>query len=100
MGFAHRQSLVGTRQEVLLEGPSKRGAGQFQGRTDHNEIVHVVLPEDAADVDLTGALVRVTIERANRHSLVASLDAATARGFGGATVAPRPRARRALPVVA
>ena len=70
IGSAHLSSLVGTRQQVLVEGASKRDAGsaiRVQGRTDRNEIVHIDAPEAAS---LIGAIVEVVIARANRHSLV------------------------------
>lgn len=70
IGSAHLASLVGTRQRVLVEGPSKREAGdptRVQGRTDRNEIVHIEAPEAPS---LIGEIVEVVVARANRHSLV------------------------------
>jgi tRNA-2-methylthio-N6-dimethylallyladenosine synthase len=68
--LAHLTGLIGTRQQVLLERPSRTG-GRVEGRTVRNEIVHV----DTAGrppADLVGALIDVTILRANKHSLEAS----------------------------
>src|SRR5690606_3178000 len=41
---AHLASLVGTEQEVLVEGKSPKGE-RFTGRTYHNEIMHLAAPE-------------------------------------------------------
>ena len=92
-GAAHLAGLVGTRQRVLVEGASKsdkggEGATMVQGRTEQNEIVHIEAPGALA---LVGSVVEVSIARANRHSLGASLT-------GAAPAQPRP-ARRGLPVV-
>ncbi len=72
LGDAHRARLVGTRQQVLVEGPGKREKGDLscdrvQGRTDRSEIVHIDAPGAAT---LVGHVVDVEITRANRHSLV------------------------------
>ncbi|MCC6552491.1 MAG: tRNA (N6-isopentenyl adenosine(37)-C2)-methylthiotransferase MiaB, partial [Polyangiaceae bacterium] len=74
---AHLEGLVGSRQEVLIEGHDKaRGHGGpapgalWSGRTARNEIVHV---EGAGELDLEGEIVEVTIARANRHSLQGEL---------------------------
>jgi tRNA-2-methylthio-N6-dimethylallyladenosine synthase len=71
VGAAHRETLVGTRQKVLVEGASKSEKGDLsrdrvQGRTDHNEIVHLEAPGAGA---LVGAIVEVEVVRANKHSL-------------------------------
>lgn len=62
----HLASLVGTRQRVLVEGPSK--GGHVQGRTDQNEIVHLAVPPGHGQT-LTGQLLEVTVVAANKHSL-------------------------------
>jgi tRNA-2-methylthio-N6-dimethylallyladenosine synthase len=106
----HLSGLVGSTEEVLLEGASKRGlspegpagpnaGASFSGRTGRNEIVHV---DDPACEGLVGQVVRVTVKRALKHSLVAELDEA-ARLRGLEALASRPakaRGRRSLPVVA
>lgn len=84
---AHLDGLVGSRQRVLVEGPSRDGV-RFQGRTHRNEIVHIAGPEG---VDLTGQLVDVTIEHANNHSLMGLAE-------GVVPAAPAPRRKR-LPVL-
>jgi tRNA-2-methylthio-N6-dimethylallyladenosine synthase len=59
---AHLAQLVGSTQQVLVEGPGERGG--YTGRTERNEIVHL---EAARDV--TGELVEVTVAEAFKHSL-------------------------------
>jgi tRNA-2-methylthio-N6-dimethylallyladenosine synthase len=93
LGAAHLASLVGTRQQVLVEGASKSERGDLsrdrvQGRTERNEIVHVEAPGAAGAV---GAIVEVEITRANRHSLT---------GIPTAPFAARKAGPRSLPVVA
>jgi tRNA-2-methylthio-N6-dimethylallyladenosine synthase len=60
-------TLLGTTQEVLVEGPDKKGL-QFMGRTRGNRIVHF-----AADARLIGELVPVKIERVSTAVLYGSL---------------------------
>ncbi len=60
-------TVLGTTQEVLVEGPDKKGL-QFMGRTRGNRIVHF-----AADARLVGELVPVKIERASTAVLYGSL---------------------------
>lgn len=81
---AHLRSLVGTRQQVLVEGRSR--TGHLTGRSGRHEIVHLSAPEG---VDPVGAVVEVTIERANRHSLAGRMEGAAP---------PASRRRVALPV--
>jgi tRNA-2-methylthio-N6-dimethylallyladenosine synthase len=59
--------LIGTTQEVLVEGPDKQGRG-FMGRTRGNRIVHF-----AANERLIGELVPVRIERATTAVLYGEL---------------------------
>jgi len=63
---AHLQSLVGQELQVLVEGPSPGDTGRFAGRSERNEIVHLMAPEG---YDPTGELVAVTIDEPYRHSL-------------------------------
>lgn len=60
-------TLLGSTQEVLVDGPDKKGL-QFMGRTRGNRIVHF-----AADPRLIGELVPVRIERASTAVLYGSL---------------------------
>jgi tRNA-2-methylthio-N6-dimethylallyladenosine synthase len=63
----HVAALLGTQQEVLVEGPDKRGI-QFMGRTRGNRVVHF-----PADPGLVGRLVPVRIERATPSALYGQL---------------------------
>jgi tRNA-2-methylthio-N6-dimethylallyladenosine synthase len=64
LSMKRNESLVGTCQEVLVEGASKR-SDQIFGRTGGNRIVNF-----AADPGLTGSIVPVRIIRAFRNSLL------------------------------
>lgn len=96
---AHLASLVGSRQEVLVEGPGKT-AGTWEGRTARNEIVHVdgrLVPVGRA---LTGVLVEVEITQAYKHSLAGQPTANAIETLPAeAAETRRPRRRRALPLV-
>ncbi len=63
-------TLLGSTQEVLVEGPDKKGL-KFMGRTRGNRIVHF-----DADARLVGQLVPVKIERASTAVLYGSLELA------------------------
>jgi tRNA-2-methylthio-N6-dimethylallyladenosine synthase len=62
---AHLGELVGTHQEVLVEGVGQRGG--YTGRTARNDIVHL-----HADPDPTGEVLEVRVERAFNNSLSAT----------------------------
>src|SRR5262245_1609825 len=64
------KALVGSVQEVLVEGPSPREPGRLTGRTVHHRIVHFDVPAGTARADLAGRYVPVRIDRALAHSLV------------------------------
>ncbi|MCS6798338.1 MAG: tRNA (N6-isopentenyl adenosine(37)-C2)-methylthiotransferase MiaB [Myxococcota bacterium] len=66
---AHLASLVGTRQRVLVEGPSKTDPRRASGRTHRNEIVHVELEDGSSPHALVGRLIEVHVESAGAHSL-------------------------------
>lgn len=59
-----QRRLEGTIQEVLVEGRSKRSAGEWSGRTRTNKIVNFSGPDN-----LLGKTVAVRIEAAYLHSL-------------------------------
>jgi tRNA-2-methylthio-N6-dimethylallyladenosine synthase len=82
--YAKNRALVGSVQEILAEGPSKRRAAgsaaedsrqPWSGRTLSNKIVHFFCDArlSGAGSMLPGQLVRVRIERALAHSLWGSL---------------------------
>ncbi|HEX7440656.1 MAG TPA: radical SAM protein, partial [Caldimonas sp.] len=55
---------VGTVQRILVEGPSKKDAGELMGRTECNRVVNFAGP-----ARLIGAMVEVTISEVRGHSL-------------------------------
>jgi tRNA-2-methylthio-N6-dimethylallyladenosine synthase len=62
--LAISEGMVGSVQRVLVEGPSKKDAGELAGRTDNNRIVNF-----AGRPRLTGSFADVTITAAMPHSL-------------------------------
>jgi tRNA-2-methylthio-N6-dimethylallyladenosine synthase len=68
--LAHHDTLVGSKTQVLLEGPNAKQTNSYSGRSHRHEIVHVKVPQGR---DLTGRLVEVVIEQAHQHSLIGSL---------------------------
>jgi tRNA-2-methylthio-N6-dimethylallyladenosine synthase len=73
---AVNESMVGTTQRVLVEGPARKNASELAGRTDNNRVVNFAGP-----ARLVGAFVDVTIEQALPHSLrgrVRTMETATA----------------------
>jgi tRNA-2-methylthio-N6-dimethylallyladenosine synthase len=68
---AHR-ARMGSRTEVLLEGPSRRGGAQLQGRDPYHRVVNLQLPREKATRSL-GAILTVRIVEATPHSLIAEL---------------------------
>ncbi len=103
----HLAGLLGTTQRVLAEGLDEGahdGGGRWSGRTERNEIVHVA---GAADRDLAGRVVEVSVVKRYKHSLLGELTAAARSAAplrrapppGLAGLAGPPAARRSLPVV-
>ncbi len=58
------RSMVGSVQKILVEGPSKKDAGELMGRTENNRIVNF-----AGNPRLIGHFVAVNITEALPHSL-------------------------------
>jgi tRNA-2-methylthio-N6-dimethylallyladenosine synthase len=69
--------MVGSVQRILVEGPSKKGGGELQGRTENNRVVNF-FPGAAGSEALVGQLVDVRITESHdytlRGDLVASID--------------------------
>ena len=61
------EKLIGTNQEVLVEGQSKK-SGELFGRTLTNKIVHFKAPKS-----LVGKIIQLDIMSANRSSLIGRL---------------------------
>ena len=62
---AKNAALIGTRQEVLCEGPSKTNKERLSGRTSQNKIVIF----DGDEERMTGQVFDVLIEEATGFSL-------------------------------
>ena len=59
------EKLINTKQEVLVEGESKKKSGELFGRTFTNKIVHFKAPKS-----LLGKIIQLDILSANRSSLI------------------------------
>ena len=66
------QSMVGSQQRILIEGPSRKDPQQISGRTDNNRIVNL-----EGNASLIGKFVTVNITRALPNSLRGELIEAT-----------------------
>jgi tRNA-2-methylthio-N6-dimethylallyladenosine synthase len=86
--LARHEACVGGETEVLLDGPSKKDAAVWSGRTRDNKLVHVAPP--AGHTFDAGEYVRTRIDRAAPHWL---------QGSFVATVKPARRRRVRIPVV-
>jgi tRNA-2-methylthio-N6-dimethylallyladenosine synthase len=64
------EGMVGSTQRVLVEGPSRRRAGELAGRTPNNRVVNF-----AGDPALIDSFVEVRISGCAAHSLRGALDA-------------------------
>jgi tRNA-2-methylthio-N6-dimethylallyladenosine synthase len=60
----HNRARVGRCEEVLVEGPSKKGSVQLTGRTRQNRPVNFV-----GHPSLTSSLITVRIDKGSAHSL-------------------------------
>lgn len=59
--LASNRALVGTVQQVLVQGASKRDDRVLTGRTPSNKVVHLQVPEHRAAEEFAGRFVDVTI---------------------------------------
>jgi len=87
----HLAAMVGSTQQVLVEGPSKSRPENMTGRSERNEIVHIT---GASELDLVGRMVDVEIVEAYKHSLLGELTP-EAR----VEAQPKDGARRRLPLM-
>jgi tRNA-2-methylthio-N6-dimethylallyladenosine synthase len=69
---AHR-ARVGTRSEVLVEGPSRRGGTQHCGRDPQHRVVNFEVAGDPGRVAPPGSLQELWIRDATPHSLIGEL---------------------------
>ncbi len=65
------ERMVGTRERILVEGVSRRNAGELSGRTGNNRVVNF-----GGSPELVGRFVDVTITAALAHSLRGEVRAA------------------------
>jgi tRNA-2-methylthio-N6-dimethylallyladenosine synthase len=63
------ESMVGTVQNVLVEGPSKRDPDELTGRTENMRFVNFAAPASLIGPDLIGRFVDVRITQAMSNSL-------------------------------
>src|SRR5499427_5439143 len=63
------ESMVGTVQSVLVEGPSKRDPNELTGRTENMRFVNFAAPASLVGPDLIGRFVDVCITQAMSNSL-------------------------------
>ena len=64
LSLEYSRAMVGTRQRVLVEGPSRKDAAELSGRTDNNRVVNF-----AGHPRLAGHFVDLEITQALPHSL-------------------------------
>ncbi len=76
---ARLRRWIGRDAEVLVEGASKRGAGQLCGRTRGNELVHFSAPVGGDEKALIGKLVSVHITGAGTNTLIGQMDSDVVR---------------------
>lgn len=66
------ESMLGSHQRVLVEGPSRKDPTELHGRTENNRVVNFPAPPQA-HARLRGQMIDVRIERAFAHSLRGSI---------------------------
>jgi len=77
--LAISQAMVGTRQDILIEGPARKDPDELCGRTENNRVVNFASGDDPSLVP--GRIVEVEITRAYPHSLRGRIaDFATEKG--------------------
>ncbi len=69
ISYEKNQELIGTTEEILVEGPSKRNPNEWQGRTDGNKVA--IFPYDGTM--RPGDLIQVRIVRATSATLFGEL---------------------------
>ena len=65
------QGEIGRIHEVLVEGPSKRNASEWKGRSDTNKTV--IFPHDDVRGYVVGDIVKVKIDRSTSATLFGQL---------------------------
>jgi tRNA-2-methylthio-N6-dimethylallyladenosine synthase len=95
---AHER-LVGTRQELLVEGPSRTDARRWSGRTRGNHLVHLPAPDPAGagPVFHVGDLVEATVVTAAMNYALADTASSVRTTRAGAAAARAAAAGEAQP---
>ncbi|MBM4173508.1 MAG: tRNA (N6-isopentenyl adenosine(37)-C2)-methylthiotransferase MiaB [Ignavibacteria bacterium] len=65
------QTLIGSIEKILVEGPSKKNPMEWQGRTDSNKVT--IFPQNEQSPYVIGDIIAVTIEKASSATLFGSL---------------------------
>jgi tRNA-2-methylthio-N6-dimethylallyladenosine synthase len=81
----YSQAMVGARERVLVEGPSRKDANELAARTENNRIVNFAGP-----AALVGRYVEVEITHAYPHSLRGRWVGSTVSTQPGSTVLQEP----------
>jgi len=81
----YSQAMVGARERVLVEGPSRKDANELAARTENNRIVNFAGP-----AALVGRYVEVEITHAHPHSLRGRWVGSTVSTQPGSTVLQEP----------
>ena len=76
----YSRAMVGTRQRVLVEGPSRKDANELAARTENNRVINFAGPQR-----LIGRYVEVEVTHAYPHSLRGRAVASEIRGLAPAT---------------
>jgi tRNA-2-methylthio-N6-dimethylallyladenosine synthase len=77
--LARHQARVGRREEVLVEGVSRRNEATLTGRTRQGKLVHFARALAGGGDPGPGALARVTVTGGHPHHLSGRLEEVTAR---------------------
>jgi len=93
--LAYHRGRVGERVRILVDGDSRRGAGQICGRDPHHRVVNVSPPEGMVFTEghEPGRLLEIDIVEATPHSLIGAIPSA------GATRTPGPAGENAASAV-
>ena len=70
-------AMVGTRQRILVEGPSKKDANELQGRSENNRVVNFAVEEGVDPAPMVGSMVDVIITESFNYTLRGELAGTT-----------------------
>ena len=70
-------AMVGTRQRILVEGPSKKDANELQGRSENNRVVNFAVEEGVDPASMVGSMVDVIITESFNYTLRGELAGTT-----------------------